>query len=283
MRRLFSFLLACLLGCSAFAYGEEKITYRNVELKDNGTYLDMGTTKIGDMDKFRRFLGQNPELQRVDMYQTRISLKTMEELRAQFPLINFGCTFSFVRGSISTNTEAYSTFNRLSDPRYPSSRFEALKYCPDIKALDLGHHKIKELEFLLPLSQMRILILAVCKIDNIDVLSTMKDLEYLELFNNDIMDLSPLAELQNLQHLNLCHNPFTDITPLLKLKNLKRLWLSKNHLTDEQIDLLEKSLPDCTFFYSWGDCTGGGWRSEGPYYKTIMKIFKSGVYEPFPQ
>lgn len=283
MRRLFILLLICMLGCTTCTLGEEKITYRNVVIQDNGTYVDMGNTKIGDMDKFRRFLEQNPELRRVDMYATRISLKTMEELHAQFPQIQFGCTFSFVRGSIATNTEAYSTFNRLSDPRYPSSRFEALKYCPDIKALDLGHHKITELEFLLPLKQMKILILAVCKIDNIEVLSTMKELEYLELFNNDITDLSPLSELQNLKHLNLCHNPFTDITPLLKLTNLKRLWLSKNYLSDEQVALLESSLPNCTFFYSWGDCTGGGWRSEGPYYKTIMKIFKSGVYEPFPE
>ncbi len=283
MRRFLLILLVGLVLLSAQASASSLITYRGIDVSQDSTYVDMGTTKIADMKKFHQFLTQYPKLEKVDMYATRISLATMEELMAAFPHIQFGCTFRFVRGTIATNTEGYSTFNRLADPQYPSSKFEALKYCPDIKALDLGHHNIKDLEFLIPLSKLRILILAVCDIENIEVLSTFEELEYLELFNNDIMDLRPLSGLKNLKHLNLCHNPFTDITPLLEMKSLKRLWLSRNHLTDEQVALLESSLPDCSFFYSWGDCTGGGWRSEGPYYKTIMRIFKSGVYEPFAE
>lgn len=283
MKRAFAWVLLafCLFAFYFQAAASENVSYRNVSLGKDDTYLDMNGTRISDLEKFRLFLRQYPNLSKVDMMSTRLSVANMEKLMADFPQIDFGCTFSFIRGGVSTRTEGYSTFNRLADPRYPSKKFIPLRHCKHLKALDLGHNEIKDLDFLEPLNDLRILILAQCRIEDISVLSKMENLEYLELFNNKITDLSPLEGLQNLKHLNLCHNPFTDITPLFKLKSLKRLWISKEYLTKEQVSALEAALPDCKFFYAWGDCTGGGWRGEGGYYPTIMRIFKSGRYEPF--
>ena len=260
----------------------ESAFYRNLSLSQDGTYADFGETRIADLDKFRRFLDAHPGLKKVDMYQTKLSQKNMEALMHDYPGIEFGCTFRFLRGYISTNTEAYSTWNHISDPMYPSKKFAALRYCTALKALDLGHNHIRELDFIAHLTDMRILILAVCDIDDLSVIGTMKELEYLELFNNEIKDLTPLKNLTKLRHLNLCHNPFTDISPLLEMKQLKRLWLSDNFLTDEQKAELESALPDCEIWYAWGDCTGNGWR-KGAYYPALVKILKSGVYTPLPE
>ena len=280
MKKMFALVFVLvLLFHTAFA-SNKAITYRGINISDSATYLDMGSVKVNQMQKFYQFLSQYPNLNKVDMYATRLSLSAMEELMQHFPHIQFGCTFGFVRGSVATNTEGYSTFNRLADPRYPSKKFAPLKYLTNLKALDLGHNDIRELDFLLPHLDLRILILAQCRIDDITTLVSLKNLEYLELFNNDIKDLSPLAGLKNLKHLNLCYNPFIDITPLLQMQQLKRLWISKELLSEDQIQQLEAALPDCEIFYSWRDCTGGGWR-KGIYYKTIMKIFKTGVYVPF--
>lgn len=279
MKRLFvlTLLVWLLQGTSVC---ENVPVYNNVFISDDSTYLDMSATKIGDMNKFRTFLEQHPQLKSVDMYATRLSLKAMETLKSEFPDITFGCTFGFIRGAISTNTEAFSTFNHLDDPKYRSSKFDALKHLTRLRALDLGHNHIKELEFLIPHEDLRILILAECDIEDIAIIGQLSELRYLELFNNDIVDLSPLAKLDQLEHLNLCHNPYTDVSPLLRLTQLKRLWISKNHLTDAQVKQLEESLPDTEIFYSWNDCTGGGWR-QGTYYKTLMRVLKSGKYEPF--
>lgn len=262
--------------------GAEVPTYRNITVSDDGTHVDFGTTYISDMKKFYAFLEGHPEITHVDMYTTKLSVARLEELLAKFPQISFGCTYRFARGYISTNTETYSTWNTPNDTRYPSKKFAALKYCSTLKALDLGHNHIRELDFIEHLKDLKILILAVNDIDDISVIGTFQNLEYLELFNNDIMDLSPLKGLKHLQHLNLCHNPFTDISPLLEMKQLKRLWLSDNYLTDEQKATLASALPDCKIWYAWSDCTGGGWRREG-HSAAVVKMFKTGQYSPLPE
>lgn len=283
MRKLFA-AVSCLLLCLCLGAGasEGAVEYRNISVSPDGSYVDFDKTRIADLKRFYRFLDERPELKKVDLYATPLSLKNMEALMVQYPRIEFGCTFRFVKGTLSTNAQAYSTWNHISDPMYPSARFAALKYCDSLKALDLGHNHIRELDFIAHLSDLRILILSVCDIDDLSVIGSFEQLEYLELFNNEIMDLSPLKNLRKLKHLNLCHNPFSDISPLLEMKQLKRLWLSDRFLTTEQKQMLEDALPGCEIWYAWGDCTGNGWRSKGGYYPAMMKVFKSGVYAPLP-
>lgn len=278
-RSLFAIILilAALLSASTALAAP----YAGVTLSTDGKSADFGSTRINDFVRFEAFLAANPDLEQVNLYETRLSLKKAEALMSAHPQIHFGLTFGFIHGNLATNQEAYSTWNHLSDPKYPSSKFEPLRYCHSLKALDLGHNKIESLSFLEGAEDLRILILAVNEISDLNVLSRFQKLEYLELFNNKIMDLKPLKDLPYLTHLNLCHNPFTDISPLLQMKQLKRLWISDNFLSKDQVKQLESALPDCKIRYAWGDCTGQGWRGEGEYYKTLVRIFKSGVYEPF--
>lgn len=272
----------CLLLCMMTLIGHAaELPFKNATLSADGKVLDAGQTKIANVDKLRAFLQQNPQIERIEMPLARLSERAARQLFEDYPSIDFGLSFRFINGDVSTRKEAYSTFNRLSDKRYPSDKFAVLSACTRLKALDLGHNHIDNIDFLSSLKELRILILAQCRIDDLSALGDLEHLAYLELFNNKITDLTPLAKLKKLEHLNLCYNPFTDITPLLKLTNLKRLWLSKEYLSAEQIQALEAALPNCKIHYEWRDCTGGGWRSEGNYYKTLMRILKSGIYEPF--
>ncbi len=279
-RALLLVLLSVLLFIPMAVCHADTIQMYGIAVDSQETHLDLGDTKISNLNKLMEYLDLLPNVTQVNMYKSRVSIKQLEMLMQRYPAIHFGVTFGLVNKSISTAQTAYSTLNHLDSPRYKSTKFEPLKYCPALQALDLGHNYIDDLTFLTPLTEMKVLILADNRIKDLSVLSQLTKLEYLELFMNDFTDLSPLSSLTNLKDLNLCRNKITDITPLLTLTNLERLWISKNFLTEEQVALLEQSLPDCQINYAWGDCTGDGWRSHIRY-KSIAAMFKTGIYTPF--
>ena len=75
-------------------------------------------------------------------------------------------------------------------------------------------------------------------------------LKTLDLSNNKIMDLSALSGLTNLETLNLSNNNIYSVTPLYSLQNLRELYIGGNQLTDEQIQELDRNLPNCTIINS---------------------------------
>lgn len=274
-------LLACLLILPAQAQGSLTL-YDKIQVPLDAQLLDLGETRIVNLDKLRGYLNQLPNLTEVRMPQTRVSLSQLEALQADYPNITFLCQYSLVRGVLSTSQTAFSTLNSLADKRYPESRFVGLRHSPGLLALDLGHNQIEDLSFLRALPGLRVLILADNHITDLGPLADLPDLEYIELFMNRFTDLSPLAGLSKLRDLNLCRNQIEDITPLLGLTQLERLWLPDNFLSAEQKQQLEAALPDTRIQYEWSRSTDHGWRKH-PRYDILFRMFKSGVYAPFPQ
>lgn len=275
---LLGLVFALVLALPAAAEGTLTLYDRFTVSRDTEV-LDLGNLKIVDLDRLRGYLDRLPRLTQVVMPETRLSVAQLDSLAAAYPGVRFDCSFSFVKGVVSTSQTAYSTLNTLSDKRYTETRFQALKYCPDLRALDLGHNSIRDLSFLYAMPELRVLILADNQITDLTPLASLKHLEYLELFFNDITDISPLAALDQLKDLNLCRNRIEDVTPLLGLKSLQRLWIPDNFLTERQKAELETALPGCRIQYEWSRSTSFGWR-EHPRFEVIKRIFRSGVYEP---
>jgi len=274
-------LMACLLFVTAAAgAGDSILLYDKMPVPRDATVIDLTGIKVVKVDRLRGYLDQLPHLTRVRMPDSRLSLKDYEALRADYPGIDFDTSFNFIKGPVATGQTAFSTLNRLSDKRYPESKFLPLLYLKDLQGLDLGHNLISDLSFLEGLPELRVLILADNKITDLGPLRQLVHLEYLELFMNDFTDLSPLAELHHLKDLNLCRNRISDVTPLLGLTGLERLWLPDNFLTAEQKAELEAALPDTQIVYEWSRSTDHGWRKH-PRYTVIARMFKTGVYEPF--
>lgn len=142
---------------------------------------------------------------------------------------------------------------------------EVLKYCTDVKYLDIGHNeRFGNLSFIQYMPKLEVAVLAMDAFTDLSPLSYCTELEYLELQTNDgISDISPLAGLTKLEHLNIarCKN-ISDITPLYNLTNLKRLWLGRTRLVpQEQIDELFVRLPDTDINTTvWEDPTSERWR-----------------------
>lgn len=247
-------------------------------------YLDLDRYKKVNYARVRKALQYLPDLTRVTMFDYRFSASQMDDLKAEFPGVDFEWTLTFDKYLIRTDSTAFSTLKGRQEPRYTSAKImQALKYLPDLKALDLGHNNITDLEFLNNWPGLKILIVIDSKqgLTDISPLKEQKDLEYVELFMQKITDISPLADHTALLDLNLCYNDITDLTPLYSCTNLERLWISNNpHLSGEEIDKLKVALPNLKINDYTKQSTGYGWR-EHPRYFVMYDIFQTRVWRPF--
>ena len=282
-------LLACLL-CVLITAGSaaaEQLAFGGLSFEENAVSIDLGDLQVKDWDGFVAFLEQFPCLEKVDMFATLTRKAEADRLAETFPDIRFGWTLDIARGAhtVRTDAEAFSTLHGWCD-MHRSGDLEVLKYCTEMKALDLGHNHLTDLSFLACMPHLRVLILAGNKYigDNAAALACLKELEYLELFGCGVRDVSFLAELPNLTDLNISNNKVVDWTPLKQLKQLKRLWVSNLwgiRMPKADQEALREALPDTRIEFK-GDPTANGWR-EDPHYDVIYEIFHTGRYIPFAE
>ena len=179
----------------------------------------------------------------------------------------------------------FSAFSTLHGSCLPhtSRELDALRYCTELRALDIGHNNVKDLSFLEPLTHLRVLILACNpELKDLSPLANLQDLEYLELFSTAVTDISPLSGLTRLLDLNLANNRIRNWSLLGEMKSLRRLWVP---VGNAKADTLRLSLPD-TLVVNHGQPTGNGWRiledgTRDPHYQVIYEMFRGSDYIPF--
>ena len=289
MKRFWALLLCVLcLRFVPFSALADSVSFGGMEFDPEAASIDLGDQKVENFKDFIRFLGQFPNLKKVDMFATQIKADQVEELRLAFPEVTFGWTLQLMKYKndhiVRTDAEAFSTLHG-HHPYHYSKEFVLLNYCTELLALDLGHNFLSDISFLANMPRLRVLILADNgNMKNIEVLSGLKDLEYLELFTCGITDISPLKDLPNLMDLNLCNNKVKDWRPLKEMKQLRRLWISKMcaaRMTAAEKQELQEALPDTTIVFD-GEPTEKGWRKD-PHYDIIYEIFHTGKYIPFAE
>ncbi len=270
----------CCLPAAAFAQAESS-TLCGVPVPAGATAIDLGEAKMGSFNAFMDELAQFPTLTQVDMYNSRVNREQMATLTERFPNIRFGWTLRFGKWRVRTDVTAFSTHNSTHSQAYTTQVFEVLKYCRDLRALDLGHNMVNDISFLTELKHLKILILADNSVVDISPLAQLKELEYVEMFRNHITDLSPLAELPNLIDLNMCRNfDIKDASALLKCEKLERVWLSYCGIDDAQQATLRAALPNAEFNFTVFSSTYGGWREHHRYFD-VVEMFRTRVYQPW--
>jgi len=257
------------------SFVDNHVTHLNLDELPNRT----GYAKL--KDALRLFSG----LEEVTMYSYRYTLREMEALLAAYPEITFHWTIKLDSYLIPTDATAFSTNKGRREPRYTPKQLDALKYCQNLVALDVGHNNVSDLSFLKQWPGLRIFICVDSRtpVKDISPLKDMHDLEYVELFMQGITDISALEGKTKLLDLNLCYNDITDLTPLHSCANLQRLWISNNrHLPQEQIDALQAALPNLVIETKTKKSTEAGWR-EHPRYFTMRESFETYYYVPFEE
>ena len=99
-----------------------------------------------------------------------------------------------------------------------------LKYCEEIKALDLGHMAISDIGWVRNMPDLEYLVLAHTQLQYIEPISSCKKLKFLELDWSPIRDYTPLKGCTALEDLNL-GNTYADFTPIEEMTWLKNLWM----------------------------------------------------------
>ena len=217
---------------------------------------------------------------------TSLSNKVMVPLMEKYPDIRFEWVVDLGKGyHVSTRATAYSTFKHAnSGNALVSSDLEALKYCPRLKALDLGHHKLTTLDFLKYVPDLELLIIGQSYVKDLTPVGGLKHLQYAELFLNKVEDISPLANCTELLDLNLTATQITDLSPLDNITTLERLWVNScKKLPKESVEHFKELHPNCEVDYKPSHAaTVDGWRDH-PRYKHFIWCLKNRKWIPFDE
>lgn len=285
-KKSFGYVLTVLLLC--FITGSlADAAFGNLRFDTNASTIDLGEEKVLDWAAFDVFLDGFPNLKHVDMFATPVKKKQIDHLVQCYPQIEFGWTIQFDEHTVRTDALAFSTLHTGGSKSHSTDTLSVLKYCKNLRALDIGHNSVDQLSFLSDLTELRVLIVACNRIEDISVIGKLKHLEYLEMFSNYVEDISPLTDLPYLAHLNIGYNNIKDLSPLYRMPQLKRLWMKKCHsrqktapISSDVISQLQEALDGCVIDTN-SNPSEGGWR-ECVYFDIFHDYFRTGLYIPFP-
>jgi Leucine-rich repeat (LRR) protein len=123
----------------------------------------------------------------------------------------------------------------------------SLQRITNLNELSIVSGGVSDITPLADLTNLQALWLVFNEITDITPISKLINLNRLFLQYNQITDITPLAELFDLMELSIFDNQITDFSPLSQLKSLRHLWLDFNPDNKEQVEALQKVLPNCEF------------------------------------
>lgn len=245
----------------------ETLDYRGIRITDNG-------------DALYKALSCMNHCSYVDMDSTGVSYQSLEEMQKLFPQTRivwrvwFGDNYS-VRTDVERILASKPSVGGMIE------NASVLKYCTDVKYLDLGHNDdLADLSFVASMPKLEVCIIAMTAITDISPLRNCPNLEYLELNSTNIADLSPLENAAGLHHLNIANCPnIRDITPLYGLTELERLWIGRDTpVPAEQARHMKELVPGCNVNTTADDPHGDAWRFTD-YDPEIPKYYWVPRYE----
>lgn len=216
------------------------------------------------LEELRSLLPFFKNLRYLKLDDCGIDNESMAALRDDFPDIKVVWRVYFGNYHCLTDTEMiWATGGSVND-----STCDVLKYCTDVKYLDLGHALMTRVDFLKYMPKLEVAILAISWVEDISPIANCPNLEYLEIFSARVSDFSPLAQCTHLQHLNIsCQRNAnnvpvgpTDISSLYDLPELKRFYCTMSYVPEEQQKEMISRHPDCEFEFRWVDPAEGHWR-----------------------
>ena len=113
-----------------------------------------------------------------------------------------------------------------------------------------GNEQLRDLAPLTKMENLRLLYLDRNHVADLSPLAGLTKLKYLYLRDNQVDNLKPLGKLEHLVMLDIGGNKITDLIPLMNLSKLKHLSVDDSpYLPQEEIDKLQRALPQCEISY----------------------------------
>lgn len=250
----------------SFAY---RFTLFGQEISTADERIEFVNADIGNagVDQIRAILPSMSQLNYLVLDDCGVDNEVMAQLRDDYPEIKVVWRVHFGKYHCLTDTEMiWATGGTVND-----GTSEPLKYCTDVKYLDMGHDLMTHIDFVRYMPKLEVAIFAISWVADISPLAECPNLEYLEIFSSDVTDITPLASCTHLQHLNISNlSEVRDITCLYNLTELKRLYCTMSYIPADQQEEIRRLLPDCEFEFGWVDPAEGHWRfKDGNKYNNV--------------
>ena len=234
------------------------IDLRGLQIKDKGAQLEAVLPWLSHAEK-------------VDMCGCGLTDEEMDALNRRHDNVRFVWMVNVLTAAIRTDSDFFIPY-RSSGVKQTgiNAGYKALKYCPDLIALDIGHSHTRDISYLDVMPHMKYLIMVECYPADMTPVGKLQELEWLEMFQCFTRDISPLVNCRALRDLNVCYvvcprdNLFETLS---QMTWLRRLWCSGTTMTKAQVAALREALPDTEIWCKFGDeSTGGTWRFDEAYY-----------------
>lgn len=227
----------------------DTLIYKNVSIGDSG------------LDSFRKIMPIMKKLTylRLDTCDTsnEATAQLREDLAPQCKVV--------WRVFFGMNNALTDTYKIWASWVVSTEEAEHLRYCNEIKYLDMGHSHYKNLDFMEYMPDIEMAIVAIGLVEDLSGIKNCKKLEMLEVFSNVELtdeDMQNLAGLTNIKYLNISNLPnVRDLSFTDNMKDLRWLWCTMSSISKEEIERVQKLHPDCKIVHlSYGDPTDYGWR-----------------------
>ena len=231
-------------------YGDE--SFRSTDKK-----LDFTRLYFNGLDDLIQLTGCFMDPEYVDVSTHGYEKSEMERIGSLYPDTLFVWMIRVASMGVRTDVEVFDGTGIKG--KLKSSQLQDLRYCRNLKAIDLSKQQVTDLSFLSELSELRVLLLGNNSVTDISPLEGLQNLQYLELYNNGITDISALSDHQNLKDVNLTGNQIVDMSPLSSCTLLQYVHLSRNPCSEDasQQENLKAALPDTLFVFDESSATRG--------------------------
>jgi len=232
--------------------------------------------KIGNdgLANIREALSIMPNCSYICLDNCGIDNEAMNQFRADFPDKTVVWRVFVDKYSVLTDTEVILMKATVSD-----SEAVPLKYCTNVKYLDMAGCKIRDFSFLSAMPKLECAVLQQTSISDLSVLQNCQSLTWLDLAGcTALKDVSPLSGSANLKYLNLSATKVKDLTPLNDV-SLERFKCAKCIFNATELRNFESRHPNCVTTDT-GNIIGLGWRYNDTsqrepfeYYAKMKEIF----------
>lgn len=257
-------------------------------------YIDVKIYDEGVESVIRPIMPAMNSLKYLKLDKCEVSSPVMAKLRDDYPDVKVVWRV-YISGYGQTADGSYAVYNCLTDTEKVwatgcvTDQFASeLKYCTDVRYLDLGHNCITNIDFAQYMPNLEMAVLSVSWVESLAPLANCENLIYLECFSSRVTDISPLASCKNLKYLNISNlASVKDITPLYDL-DLKRFYCTMSYIPTAQQEEFKALHPDCECEFGWVDPSKSKWRFiDGNYLNTdpsnrnemYTKLFEVFGYE----
>jgi Leucine-rich repeat (LRR) protein len=138
-----------------------------------------------------------------------------------------------------------TNLKQLSFLQIEISNLEPIKNLTNLQELSIGLVPVSDLEPIKRLINLQTLQIGSTQVSDLEPIKGLTRLQQLNINYTQVSNLEPIKGLINLERLQIADTPINNLEPLKSLKKLKSLYLPDcNNITDEQIEDLQKALPE---------------------------------------